>query len=196
MTTKKYNIIYADPPWQYAAWTDRAHRSSAARHYPVLSLDYLKSMDIPAICERDCALLLWATAPCLDKALELGIAWGFQYKTVAFAWVKINKHSKKAMMGMGYYTRSNIELVLLFSRGKPLKRISHSVLQVLHAPRGPHSQKPAEIRDRIVQLFGDRPRVELFARSRAGFFADMEYAGWDLFGNEVNHSITINNRSA
>jgi site-specific DNA-methyltransferase (adenine-specific) len=92
---------------------------------------------------------------------------------------------------MGYYTRANAEIVLLFIKGKPLKRRSNKVEQVLISKVGQHSQKPPEIRERIVQLYGDLPRVELFARSREGFFPDEEYKGWDVFGAEANHSIVI-----
>ena len=94
-------------------------------------------------------------------------------------------------MGMGYYTRANAEMVLLFSKGKHIKRVNKNVEQVLVAVKGRHSQKPTEIRQRIVQLFGDLPRIELFARSRNGLFADEEYRGWDVFGNEVNNSINL-----
>jgi site-specific DNA-methyltransferase (adenine-specific) len=104
-------------------------------------------------------------------------------------WVKVNPESGKPFFGLGYYTRANAESVLLFTRGQPLKRVRRDVGQLVVTRVGPHSQKPAEVRERIVRLFGDLPRVELFARSRPGFFPDEEYRGWDVFGNEVNGSI-------
>lgn len=94
-------------------------------------------------------------------------------------------------MGMGHYTRANAELVLLFTKGNALKRISRSIAQIVVAPRGRHSQKPAEVRERIVRLFGDLPRIELFARSNAGLFADEEFKGWDVFGDEAEGSIQL-----
>lgn len=148
-------------------------------------------MDIPSIAADSCALFMWATFPCLKEAIELGEHWGFTYKTVAFTWIKKNKHKDSPFVGMGYYTRSNAEIVILFIKGKPLKRVNMDVEQVLFSEIGKHSQKPNEIRERIVRLFGDLPRVELFARSREGFFPDYEYEGWDVFGNQVNNSIII-----
>lgn len=188
---KLYSIIYADPPWKYAYSSNNPTNGCASLHYNVQTLDYLKAMDIPSICAKDSVLLMWATFPFLVEALELGKAWGFYFRTVAFTWVKLYRHSYRPVVGLGHYTRANAEIVLLFRKGKPLKRVSHKVEQVLISKAGRHSQKPAEIRERIVQLFGDLPRVELFARSRQGFFPDEEYKGWDVFGEEVNHSIVI-----
>lgn len=89
---------------------------------------------------------------------------------------------------MGYCTRANAEIVLLFTKGKPLKRICKNVQQVIITKRGKHSEKTSEIRNRIVRLFGDLPRLELFARDRGGFFPDNEFEGWDVFGDEVKNS--------
>ncbi|ANI90111.1 hypothetical protein A9P82_12950 [Arachidicoccus ginsenosidimutans] len=188
---KLYNIIYADPPWKFKFFADGFPNRTAESHYRVQSLEDLKQMDIPSIMAKDAVLFMWATFPLLPDALDLGRAWGFNFRTVAFTWVKLYKHNYKPFIGMGYYTRANAEIVLLFIRGKPLKRQSNKVEQVLISKIGQHSQKPHEIRERIVQLYGDLPRVELFARSRLGFFPDEEYKGWDVFGDEANHSIEI-----
>lgn len=189
--TKKYNVIYADPPWAYKVWSKKGSGRSAESHYSNQSINSLKAVNIPAICEQNCVLLMWATFPCLQDAFVLAEAWGFIYKTVAFTWIKQNKNDNKLFMGMGYYTRANAEVVLLFTKGKQLKRICRNVQQVLISKRGDHSQKPSEIRERIVCLFGDVPRVELFARSSNDLFADNEFAGWDVFGNEVGSSILL-----
>ncbi|MBN8717933.1 MAG: DNA methyltransferase [Sediminibacterium magnilacihabitans] len=188
---KKYNIIYADPPWQFKVWSNRGMSRSAENHYSTQSLQSLTAFNIPAICENDCVLLMWATFPCLKGALELAEAWGFVYKTVAFTWIKQNKNNEKLFKGMGYYTRANAEVVLLFTKGKPLKRICRNVEQVLISKRDKHSKKPREIRERIVNLFGDVPRVELFARSCESLFPNEEFEGWDVFGNEVSSSIKL-----
>jgi len=188
-TDKKYCIIYADPPWEYRVWSKKGEGRSAASHYSTQAIAHLKNLPVAKICAANCVLLMWATAPCLKEAFELGEAWGFTYKTVAFVWVKTNKNNQTLFTGLGYYTRANAEMVLLFTKGKPLKRKHKNVKQVLISKIGEHSVKPPEIRERIVLLFGDLPRVELFARSRQGFFPDYEYEGWDVFGNEVNNSI-------
>lgn len=119
---------------------------------------------------------MWATFPMLREALDVIEAWGFSYKTVAFNWVKQNRNGTGIFMGLGNWTRSNSEICLLATKGKP-KRISGSVRSIVLSPLQQHSRKPAEIRDRIVELMGDLPRIELFAREAA--------PGWDVWGNEA-----------
>jgi N6-adenosine-specific RNA methylase IME4 len=188
---KKYNVIYADPPWQFRVWSNKGMSRSAENHYSTQSLQSLMTFNVSAICANDCVLLMWATFPCLKNAFELAEAWGFVYKTVAFTWIKQNRNNEKLFMGMGYYTRANAEVVLLFTKGKPLKRFCRNVEQVLISKRGEHSKKPNEIRKRIVKLFGNVPRIELFARSSKGLFSDNEFDGWDVFGSEVSNSINL-----
>lgn len=192
---KKYNVIYADPPWKFKIWSDKGSGRSPETHYLTQSIQALKAFNIPGICEKDCVLLMWATFPCLKYAFDLAEAWGFIYKTVAFTWVKQNKNNERIFKGMGYYTRANAEVVLLFTKGKPLKRVCCNVEQVLISQRGDHSHKPAEIRKRIVKLFGNVPRVELFARDCSPSFTDNEFEGWDVFGNEVSNSISLPNKA-
>lgn len=188
---KKYSVIYADPPWQFRVWSNKGMNRSAENHYSTQSIEYLKSLNVPGLCQNDCVLFMWATFPSLKYAFELAEAWGFTYKTVAITWIKKNKNNDKLFVGMGYYTRANAEIVLLFTRGKPLKRVCKNVEQVLISKRGKHSKKPVEIRNRIVRLFGELPRVEIFARNGDGFFEDSQFLGWDVFGNEVNNSINL-----
>lgn len=134
-------------------------------------------MPINKVAADNSALFLWVTAPCLIEGIELIRAWGFTYKTIAFTWIKQNKQSDGIFMGMGHYTRANAEFCLFATRGKGLERKSHKVSSVLISHRERHSQKPKEARERIVKLFGDIPRIELFARQQAD--------GWDCWGNEV-----------
>ena len=128
------------------------------------------------IANEDCVLFMWATFPMLREALDVIEAWGFSYKTVAFNLVKQNRNGTGIFMGLGNWTRSNSEICLLATKGKP-KRISGSVRSIVLSPLQQHSRKPAEIRDRIVELMGDLPRIELFAREAA--------PGWDVWGNEA-----------
>ncbi len=176
-TDKKYSIIYADPPWPFKTYSDKGKGRSAERHYQTMSKKDIQELPIPKICEKDCVLFLWVTAPCLIEGLELVKAWGFTYKTVAFTWVKKNKKSDKLFMGLGYYTRANAEYCILATKGKILKRKSHSVSSVILSRIEQHSKKPDETRKRIEELFGDVRRIELFARQQVD--------GWDCFGNEV-----------
>lgn len=135
---------------------------------------WTKSLGGGAIC------FLWATFPNISEAVKVMEAWGFQYKTAAFVWIKTYPKSGKPFWGMGAYTRANAEVCLLgISKGfKAKEQIkSHAVHQIVEAPVGRHSEKPDEVRRRIVELLGDVPRIELFARERA--------EGWDAWGNEV-----------
>lgn len=179
-TDKKYNIIYADPPWQYKVWSkDTGLGRSAESHYKTMSKKEIQEMGetIEKISEKDCVLFLWVTYPCLLEGLELITKWGFLYKTCGFSWIKLNKKSETPFTGMGYYTRANNEICLLATKGQPLKRKSRAVKQIVMTKIEEHSKKPAVVRDRIVELFGDIPRIELFARQ----YAD----GWDCWGNEI-----------
>lgn len=173
-TDKKYNIIYADPPWKYKVWSGKG--KTAENHYPCMKKEDIQAIPVPDLCATDCVLLLWVTFPCLEQGLELIKKWGFTYKTCGFTWVKRCKKSDGFHFGIGYWTRANAEVCLLATKGKP-KRVSASVPQVCDARLMEHSRKPDEIRDRIVQLCGDLPRIELFARQHAD--------GWDCWGNEV-----------
>ena len=127
-------------------------------------------------------LFLWVTFPTLLESFEVIRAWGFQYKTVAFVWIKQNKKSDGLFWGMGYWTRANAEICLLATKGHP-KRVSKRVHQVVISHIEEHSKKPNEVRNRIVELTGDVPRIELFARQT--------YEGWDAWGNEVQSDIAF-----
>lgn len=178
---KKYNIIYADPPWNY----DFGKSSSrfVGDKYELMKLQDIAKIPVKEIADDNCVLLIWATFPRLDYALEIIKQWGFKYKTCAFTWIKKNKKENTNFWGMGYYTRSNAEICLLAIKGKPLERKSHSVHSVVESPIREHSQKPDEIRDKIIELFGDLPKVELFARQKTD--------GWDVWGNEVENDIDL-----
>lgn len=175
-TDKKYNIIYADPPWTYKTWSAKGTGRSAEQHYSCMQKKDIQALPVNDLCEKDSVLFLWVTFPCLEEGLELIKAWGFDYKTVAFTWVKRNAKSDGYKVGLGHWTRANAEICLLATKGHP-KRVSKSVRQICDARIMEHSRKPAEIRDRILLLMGDLPRIELFARQ----YAD----GWDCWGNEV-----------
>lgn len=173
LPNKKYNIIYADPPWSY---TNNTCKGAAVKHYSVMSVEELKKMKINSITNDDCILFMWATYPKLRDALEVINAWGFKYKTIGFQWIKQNKTGNGFFFGIGSWTRGNTECCLIANKGKP-KRINAGISQLVFSPIRKHSQKPDEVRDRIVELIGDLPRIELFARQKVD--------GWDCWGNEV-----------
>lgn len=182
----KYSIIYADPPWTFKTYSDKGKGRSAEKHYACMTKEDIQALDVQSICEDNAVLFLWVTYPCLEEGLELIKAWGFKYKTCAFSWVKLNKKSDTPFTGMGYYTRANNEICLLATRGKGLPRASKAVKQIVMEKIGRHSEKPDTIRHRIVDLFGDVKRLEMFARTKAD--------GWDAWGNEVESDIVIDKR--
>jgi len=173
---KKYQIIYADPAWTFKVYSEKGKDRSAENHYSVSSKEEMQQIPIKDIADNNCILFMWATYPNLIEAFELIKAWGFEYKTVAFTWVKQNKKSDGYFMGLGYWTRANPEICLLATKGNP-KRIDKSVHNLIVSRLREHSRKPDEVRERIIKLCGDLPRIELFARERTD--------GWDVWGKEV-----------
>jgi len=174
--SKKYKIIYADPPWSYKDKALSGNRGACCK-YDVMDTNDISNLPIKQIADDDCVLFMWVTMPKLNECFELIKSWGFEYKTCAFTWVKRNKKADSWFMGMGRWTRANSEICLLATKGKP-NRISASVHSVIDTHIEGHSKKPDEVRNRIVELMGDLPRIELFARQQA--------EGWDCWGNEVN----------
>ena len=144
-----------------------------------MTANEIYNLPVSKISEENCILFLWVTYPNLLEGLETIKRWGFTYKTCGFSWIKKNKIKDSLFWGMGYYTRSNNEICLLATKGKP-KRISSKVHQVVIDKIREHSRKPDCIRDRIVELCGDVSRIELFARQ------DFTHKGWDHWGNELN----------
>jgi len=147
-----------------------------------MSADEICSLPVDDIAAENSVLFLWTTFPNLQESFRVIEAWGYKYSTAAFVWVKRNKKAMSWFMGLGYWTRANAEICLLATKGKP-KRISKSVRQVIDSPIEHHSKKPDETRERIVELMGDLPRIELFARQKTD--------GWDVWGNEVESDIKL-----
>ena len=174
---KKYKIRYADPPWQYRVYSQKGQGRSAENHYHTMNIKDIMALPVDKIADKDCILFLWITFPCLKEGIEVMERWGFKYKTCGFNWVKRNKKKNTYFMGLGFWTRSNSEVCLIGTKGQP-KRVSKAVLQICDARIMEHSKKPAEIRERIVELCGELPRVELFARDKV--------KGWDSLGDEID----------
>jgi site-specific DNA-methyltransferase (adenine-specific) len=170
-----YAVVYADPPWSYR---DVAPRGGAAGHYAggTMTTAEICELEVKRVAADDAVLFLWATWPNLFEAHAVIDAWGFEYRTVGFDWVKTNDDGT-IFMGVGHYTRSNTEPCLLAVRGAGLERLDAAVKSVVMAPRGRHSAKPDEVRYRIERLYGDVKRVELFAREARD--------GWDAWGDEA-----------
>jgi N6-adenosine-specific RNA methylase IME4 len=186
LPNKTFDIIYADPPWDYNGklqfdktstskekldLSRKIFISSATFKYPTLKTSELMKIPIQKIAKDDCLLFMWTSNPHLAQAIDLGKAWGFEYKTVAFVWDKMNHNP-------GQYTLSNCELCLVFKRGKiPRPRGARNVQQLVRSPRKAHSEKPIEVLQAIEKMFPNQERIELFARSRVD--------GWSAWGLDV-----------
>ena len=174
-TDKKYSVIYADPPWEYK---QTGTRGTAIKHYKTMSTQDISKLPIRKICADNALIFMWATFPNIMEAIKLMQAWGFTYKTAAFVWVKKNKNGSN-FWGMGAWTRANTEVCLLgISKKTKASEVikSHRVHQVIESVNEQHSKKPDFVRNKIIELVGDIPRIELFARQHAD--------GWDCWGNE------------
>ncbi len=177
-TDKKYGIIYADPPWFYNPRNNCGTRfgGGASGHYSLMSNEQIAKLPIERISNKNSVLFLWVTFPHLNEQLKIFEHWGFTYRTLGFSWIKTNAKNGLPFFGVGYYAKSNCEVCLMGVKGK-MTPISNKVSSCVISPRRRHSQKPDEVRKRIVELFGDIPRIELFAREQAD--------GWDCWGNEL-----------
>ena len=170
---KKYNIIYADPAWSY---TGNMMNSSVKDHYETMSINDICNLPVKDICKKDCILFMWVTLPKLDQFMKVIDAWGFTYKSTAFVWAKKNKKSDSFFFGLGRWTRANPEICVLATKGRIIRK-SNKVRQLQVFPIEHHSKKPDQFRNLIIELVGDLPRIELFARNKT--------PGWDCWGNEV-----------
>jgi len=182
ISDKKYQVIYADPPWHYGSKsavnnTKGGEIKPLSEHYQTMRHKDLMEMPVSDIAKDDCACFMWVTDSHLDEGIELLKAWGFEYRTVAFNWIKTTSKGNFCK-NVAPWTMKSSEICLLGIKGKMLKyKVANNIESLIIAERTKHSQKPKEARDRIVQLFGDIPRIELFARQRAD--------GWDSWGNEL-----------
>lgn len=170
-----FRIVLADPPWNYRDKNSNGKRG-AAHKYACMTTEDVAALDVASICAPDCALFLWSTEPMIREAFRVIDAWGFEYKTFGFLWAKRNKLRNTPFFGLGHWSRANTEPCLLAVRGKP-KRASADVSQFVWSPVRRHSEKPEIVRDLIVRLCGDLPRIELFSRHVV--------PGWARWGNEV-----------
>ena len=190
----KYKVILADPAWAFITFskkrrtpTQKKFRGEATDHYPTMTVEEMKAIPVADWADKNCALIMWVVGSHLKQALDLGEAWGFQYKTDLIWWLKTKMIGADQIdiftndvpdpkISMGYYTRKQGEMALLFTRGKP-KRLSMSVRQIITEPPREHSRKPDCQYERIEALFAG-PYLEMFARQQR--------AGWDAWGNETD----------
>lgn len=189
-----YRLCLMDPPWAFRTFngasrtpTQKAFRE-AEDHYPTMSIEAMAALPVSAMMAKDSAIAMWVVGSHCDAAIALARAWGFAFVTDLFCWLKqrmidaaqidlFTRDIPPPRMSMGYYTRKQKEDCWLFTRGRGLPVLAHDVRQVIVQPSAGHSRKPAEQYTRLERLFGDVPRIEMFARNTA--------PGWDSWGNEV-----------
>jgi len=180
--TKRYGVIYANPPWNFRNFSEKGTGRNAVSHYDCMTFDQIAALEPQRLAGKDCVLFLWATDPLLDKAFELIEAWGLKHKTVGFYWAKTNKRANMQALspddfftGLGYWSRANVEQCLLATRGAP-HRLAKDVRRLVLAPRREHSRKPDEVRARIERLV-QGPYLEMCSRE--------SHVGWDAWGDQA-----------
>ena len=165
---KKYQIIYADPPWDVKKIKRKVRPNQIEMDYPTMSLDEIKSLPVGEISESNSVLFLWTTHAYLPRAFEVVNSWGFKYQRT-ITWDKRN-----GMCLFGFHHRT--EFLLFGYKGRiemyPRRKAFPTMVT---AKSIRHSEKPQVFRD-LISPFGEK-RIELFARTQT--------PGWDVWGNEV-----------
>ncbi len=168
---KKYRVIYADPPWMYDKGKELSDKyGDVLKHYPAMETEDICLLPVSELCENNCVLFMWATAPKLPEALQVIEAWGFQYKT-NIVWDKV-KHN------FGFYFSVRHELLLIAGRGSSTpdsKKLHDSVISIERSSK--HSEKPEYFRQLIDSMYTAGNKIELFARKPTD--------GWYVWGNEI-----------
>jgi len=172
--TKKYQIIYADPPWKYDFSPSK--KASIEQYYNTLSVDDISKLPISQLTDINCVLYLWATSPKILEALKVMEVWGFKYKTHAI-W-------DKDVVGMGYWFIGQHELLLIGTKGKMSPpKAKFRVSSIYTEKKKKHGVKPSYFRELISRSFQNENKIELFAREKT--------EGWDVWGNEVESDIEL-----
>ena len=183
--TQKYDIVYLDPPWPH--YGDPNKNAAAGKHYSLMSMSEIKAIPIRSFLNKSGAVFCWATGPRLNLAIDAINSWGLYYRGVAHIWVKTRKSDNIIIHGQGVpptYSKPTTELFLLATTkktGRPFPLLDKALPQVVLAPRASgkksHSTKPEVFRNLIVRAYGDRSRIELFARGKV--------PGWSVWGDEA-----------
>lgn len=176
-----YQIVLADPPWLHTG--SQTKWAAAGKYYKCMPLDEICALPVKSIVAKKAALFLWATCPRMPDAVAAMAAWGFNYRGIAYIWVKTRQdgHPIGPQGIPPTFVKPVTELLLVGTTnrtGRPFPILSYKQRQLVYAPRKEHSRKPAIFRDLIVELCGDRPRIELFATERA--------PGWDAIGDAID----------
>ena len=176
----KYDVILADPPWNFETWGEGDRNVS--NKYDLMETKDICSLSLPSA--DDCVLFLWACWPKLYDAMQVIEEWGFTYKTIGWIWIKANRSGFGFFTGMGYYTRANSEPCFIATKGKPKRVENKGIQSLIYSPVREHSRKPDDQYRKVEALYPDKKYLELFARRKR--------EGWDSWGNEIESDISIN----
>ena len=187
MNTVRFSVILVDPPWKYRNWSDKKHGAAIA-HYQTMDLPELQAIPVGEWAATSSVLMLWTTWPKLDQGMRLIEAWGFAYVT-GIPWIKVVPSSGEIRRGVGFWTMSASEMLLIARRGEPKRKdinggkdkpiglfVDEDGQRVFYAPIRRHSAKPLEVHGWVEETL-DGPYLELFARQ--------ERSGWTCYGDDL-----------
>ena len=170
-----YDLIVADPPWDFENWSESGEGKNAKAHYSCMDIHDIMRLPVMDLASDDCLLWLWATNPMLPQGLDTLKNWGFDFCT-AGTWVKSTKHGKRHF-GTGYVFRSSNEPILIGKRGSP-KLTAKNIRSTIEGKVREHSRKPDEAYEAATALMPNARKLELFSRQPR--------KGWTTWGNEVH----------
>jgi N6-adenosine-specific RNA methylase IME4 len=173
----KFRVLYIDPPWAFSSWSKKGEGKSAQNHYKCMTMDELKALPIGDLGDDNSIMFMWCTNPLFPEQIKVMEKWGYTYKTIGFTWVKLNKKTPTPFIGLGYYSRSNCEYLIIGTKGKVGRPKNKSISSVVMSPIREHSRKPDIIRKYIEAMY-DGPYIELFARTKID--------GWECWGNQTD----------
>ena len=176
---KKYQTIYADPPWQFQNRTGKvAPEHKRLNRYETMSVEDIMQIPVSEVADRRCHLYLWVPNALLPDGLAVMKAWGFEYKT-NLIWEKVRKDGQPDGRGVGFYFRNVTEILLFGIRGDKNRTLQpgRSQVNLLRTMKREHSRKPDEFVS-LIEACSSGPRLEMFARG--------DRPGWDMWGNQAD----------
>lgn len=175
---KRYNIIYADPPWDIGGYLKETKKGLSDYNLPYFTMSDLDIINLPIknIVAEDLILFIWCCDSKIPILESITNSWGFEFRCIGFIWNKRAKTTNGTNASYSIFTRRSCEYCFIGVRGKYLIK-RHDINQLVSIPKRDHSSKPGAFRTMIVQLCGDIPRIELFSRDNV--------EGWDAWGNQV-----------
>lgn len=180
----KYQVIYADPPWEMGTFGKGKDTRIGRRYkvgevvkltYPTMTDGEIASLGVESISDNPCHLWLWATNKSLHSAFHIIEAWGFKYLNI----LTFNKPA-----GVGAWFVNTTQHLLFAYRGRLEMGVGRYTKTTQYFCPTKNSKKPNSVYDLIESISPYDRRIELFARQKV--------LGWDCWGNEVESDIDLN----